>query len=180
MFLLWYGGSLSLGVLLRQCNASAVCEASLNAEQNISRNYKNTDWVNYPEPFEIISRNMNTNTMSRISCATPLGIGIIFKLTVAELIKKWHRCLWYTKVWYCFQNSPLLDHILSELNPIHNLTDCLSRIHVNIVLQFLSRFSRCSHSFMFSDKNVVCIFHVLLSLALNYISIYGTNNINFK
>jgi len=32
----------------------------------------------------------------------------------------------------------------------------------------------------FSDKNFVSIFYVLLSLALNYVSSDGSNNMNFK
>jgi hypothetical protein len=80
---------------------------------------------------------------------------------------------------FCAQNSPLLGRVVRQLNLIHTLIYCLSRIHVDIVLSFVSRFSKYSHSLKFSDKNFVCIFHVLLSLALNYVSNYGLNNMNF-
>jgi len=81
---------------------------------------------------------------------------------------------------FCAQNSPLLGRVLKQLNLIHTIIRCLSRIRVDIVLPFVSRFSKCSHSLKFSDKNIVCIFQVFLSLALNYVSFAGQNNMNFK
>jgi hypothetical protein len=48
------------------------------------------------------------------------------------------------KVHNCVDNSPPLDSILKQKNPVHIFPTCFSKIHSNIILPSLPRSSQCS------------------------------------
>jgi hypothetical protein len=68
-------------------------------------------------------------------------------------------------------NSPPLDPILSQMNPVHNLPSYFSKTHSSIRLPSMSRYSsKCCLPFRFSELNFVCIFqlsHVFILTVLS-------------
>jgi hypothetical protein len=65
--------------------------------------------------------------------------------------------LWNQKVHYHIHMISPLVPVLSQMNPFHILQSCSPKIHYNIVLQFMPRFSKRSLSFWLSNQNSVYI-----------------------
>jgi hypothetical protein len=53
-------------------------------------------------------------------------------LTVTQLLEKYSTPLWNLKVLYRVDTSPSLAHILSQMNPAHNLAPCFFKIHYDM------------------------------------------------
>jgi len=60
-------------------------------------------------------------------------------MIVTHLVKKFPSILWNNKVHYCVQNSLLLVPVLSQANPVHNLTIHFFKLSFNIILPSMLR-----------------------------------------
>jgi hypothetical protein len=58
---------------------------------------------------------------------------IIWK-AVTQLVKKYPAFLWHPKFHYHVYKSPLLDPILSQLNPVRPIDPYLPKVHFNVIL----------------------------------------------
>jgi hypothetical protein len=77
---------------------------------------------------------------------------------------------WNADVLYGVHKSPALDHILSQINPVHAPTEFLFKIPFNTILSSTSRFLSSSlfpSSFSVKVKNLYCI-HCFEKLLLLY------------
>jgi hypothetical protein len=100
----------------------------------------------------------------------------------AEQIPSWESCsllpsqeiphtLWDSKVHYHVNRNPLLVHILSNMNPYHNLLPNFFMIHVNVILasklKSLSRglfpsylLTHMLYAILITSMRAVCPFHL--------------------
>jgi hypothetical protein len=62
----------------------------------------------------------------------------------------------FPKIHCCAQNSPPLDRILKQLNPIHHLISYFFNVNINIILPFMPRSPRLSLSVRFLNSNFLC------------------------
>jgi hypothetical protein len=84
---------------------------------------------------------------------------IVFeKLIVTQLVKKYPASLRNPKVHYRVHKMPLLDPILSQLNPVRPIDFYLPKVHLNVILPPTPRSSQWSLAFGLS------LITVLLSL----------------
>jgi len=54
------------------------------------------------------------------------------KLTITQLVKKYHAFLWDPKVHYRVHKSPPPDPILSEANSVHPIDTYLPKVHLTV------------------------------------------------
>jgi len=57
-------------------------------------------------------------------------------------------------------NSPPLDPILSQMNPVHTSPSCCPKNHSNIIHSSTTTSSEWSLPFRFSDQNLLCLYHL--------------------
>jgi len=65
--------------------------------------------------------------------------------------------LWYQKVHYRLHKSPLLDSLLSQINPVPSHTPYTYEIHFSIILPLTPRSPKWCLLFRFSDYNYICL-----------------------
>jgi len=76
-------------------------------------------------------------------------------LIVTKIVKKVHTFYETWKFNNRVNKSPVLDPILSHINPVHIVTLCFYNIHSSIILLFTPRSSEWSLSSMFSHHKFV-------------------------
>jgi hypothetical protein len=82
---------------------------------------------------------------------TPLSYVLLEKPTASQPFKKL-----LAHVHYSVHSSPLLVHILSEINRVYTHLSNFCKFHFNIILPLISRCSYWSLSITFSYQNRIC------------------------
>jgi len=62
---------------------------------------------------------------------------------------------------YSVHKNPPRDPVMSQINPVHILTQYFSKIHFNIILPFTPR-----SPFRFPQQNIECIYSYVYQLSL--------------
>jgi len=91
------------------------------------------------------------------------------------------RLLRNPHVHYRVHNSPPVDPILRQMNPVHNFPSSFPKIHYNIIFPSTSRFSEWPLSFRFTNQTTVCISHLSHACYIfhpsHFLCLYHRNNI---
>jgi hypothetical protein len=77
--------------------------------------------------------------------------------------------LWNPEVHCNVHKSSAWSLSRTQMNPVHNLPPYFFNIHFNIITSFISRSSKRSLPFRFSDQNFVQIYHLSLHATYNII-----------
>jgi hypothetical protein len=92
-------------------------------------------------------------------CALPITyamvLDIIWKANCHSACQKIMLSSWNPKVHYHVHESPLLDPILSRLNPVRPIDLCLPKVHLNVIPPPTPRSFQCSPTFGPPNQNPV-------------------------
>jgi hypothetical protein len=103
---------------------------------------------------------------------TPLSWVLIEKPPVVQLLKNFHNILWNVKVYHVHKSLPLVP-ILGQTNLVHATPPYFFKKHFIIILQPVSRSSKCSFLQAFSPRpcmhSSLVFYHTLETESSNFL-----------